>query len=217
MPDTGLGEPGHGASIAVGRLIRSARERAVLTQEALAGRLGVTQSAVSHWEAGKRLLAVADRERIADALGVRASSLLPAPDEPESDAALPAGQFKTIAFFGHIEHTGYVTEIVKHGQPAYHIDLPEKIWGGNPLAYREYAASAWFSEWPVTEESVRKAWEAERARAGERRRQAAAWEQQRECRELSAGTGDDDCICGPDSSGEDIDINPECPVHDDPF
>lgn len=88
----------------------------------------------------------------------------------------PAGQFMTIAFFGHIEHTGYVTEITFHGgEPGYRIDLPEKLWAGNPMAYREYAASAMFSRWPVDEASVRIAWKAEQERARKWREREAAW------------------------------------------
>lgn len=54
---------------AISRGIREARERAGLTQEQLAARLGVRQSAVSHWERDKNPTA-ANVFRIADALGV---------------------------------------------------------------------------------------------------------------------------------------------------
>jgi hypothetical protein len=114
-----------------------------------------------------------------------------APAEPGS-AAPGEGQWMRIAFMGHIEYTGYVTEITKNGQPAYRVDLPEKIWGGNPLAYVEHAASAWFSDRPVTEESVRKAWEAQLLRAAERRRQEAEWQRMQEQRAITAGDGDGD-------------------------
>jgi hypothetical protein len=111
------------------------------------------------------------------------------------------GYFAEIAFFGRIEHTGYVTEVVLHGgQAAYHIDLPEKLWGGNPLAWREYAASAFFEKNPVTEESVRKAWEAERERAERWKQQQAEWERQRSQPALEAGDGDDGL--GDDDDGE---------------
>jgi hypothetical protein len=93
---------------------------------------------------------------------------------------------------GHIEYTGYVTEITKNGQPAYRVDLPEKIWGGNPLAYVEHAASAWFSDRPVTEESVRRAWEAQLRRAAERARQEAEWARMQEQRAITSGGEDDD-------------------------
>lgn len=114
---------------------------------------------------------------------------------PEKAAAAPlaeaGGYFAQISFFGRIEHTGYVTEVVLHGsQAAYHIDLPEKLWGGNPLAWREYAASAFFEKNPVTEESVRSAWEAERERAERWRRQQAEWARA-EPRALPAGDEDD--------------------------
>lgn len=107
--------------------------------------------------------------------------------EPEPGAAVPGdGQWMRIAFMGHIEYTGYVTEITKNGQPAYRVDLPEKIWGGNPLAWIEHAASAWFSDRPVTEESVRRAWEAQVARAAERARQEAEWKRMQEQQAITA-------------------------------
>jgi hypothetical protein len=59
---------------------------------------------------------------------------------------------------------------------------------GNPLAWVEHAASAWFSDRPVTEESVRKAWEAQLRRAAERARQEAEWRRAQEQRAIeSAG------------------------------
>ena len=111
---------------------------------------------------------------------------------PEPDSAAGDGCFAVIAFMGHNEHTGYVTEILKNGQPAYHVDLPEKLWGGNPLAYVEYAASAWFSERPVSEESVRKAWEAQCRRAALRARQEAEWQRMQDQRVLTDGSEADD-------------------------
>ena len=87
---------------------------------------------------------------------------------------------------GRIEYTGYVTEVTKNGQPAYRIDLPEKVWGGNPLAYVTHAASSWFSDHPVTEESVRAAWEAQQERARERARMEAEWASQPGQRALDA-------------------------------
>lgn len=106
---------------------------------------------------------------------------------PEPGAAPSGdGQWMFITFMGRIEYTGYVTEITKNGQPAYRVDLPEKIWGGNPLAYVEHAASAWFSDRPVTEESVRKAWESELRRAEERRRREAEWARMQEQRAITA-------------------------------
>ena len=87
---------------------------------------------------------------------------------------------RIIVFMGRIEYTGYVTQITKHGQPAYHIDLPGKPWGGHLLAWVEHAASAWFSKRPVTEASVRRQWEARVRAAAERARQEAEWQQRAE-------------------------------------
>jgi hypothetical protein len=121
------------------------------------------------------------------------------------------GQWKRISFMGHTEYSGWVTEVTQHGQAAYRIDLPEKVWGGNPLAYVTHAASAWFSDRPVTEESVRAAWEAQVERARIRAEQEAEWAQMQEQRALEAGAEDDDpdahpdgCICA-DCEDDDAD------------
>ena len=134
-------------------------------------------------------------------------AMLPAP----SALLAPGGRFEEIAFFGHQDHPGYVTEAIDHGGNAvYRIDLPEKIWGGNPLAEIEYAASAKFSRKPVTEESVRAQWEAERARAERWRQQQAEWDRAGSQRALpavdmsesltgeAADPGWKPCLCGPD-------------------
>jgi transcriptional regulator with XRE-family HTH domain len=61
----------------LGTRIRKARTAAGMTQEALADQLGVTQTAVSYYEAGKRDLGAAGLLRAAEALSVPAASLLP--------------------------------------------------------------------------------------------------------------------------------------------
>ena len=57
------------------------------------------------------------------------SARKPAPSSPE-------GEWYCIAFKGFVELTGFVTEVtVGFYQPKkFHVDLPEKIWGGNPMA-----------------------------------------------------------------------------------
>ena len=127
-------------------------------------------------------------EPYAKILGVPAADLLAlalsyeSADPPSADG----GYFACIAFMGRNEYTGYVTRITKNGQPAYHIDLPEKLWGGNPLSWVEYAASAWFSEYPVTEASIRRAWDAKVAAAARRAREEAEWRAAQEQRALDA-------------------------------
>jgi len=112
---------------------------------------------------------------------------LPGGQVPEEPAA-GDGYFAEIAFMGRIEYTGYVTQVTKHGQAAYHIDLPEKLWGGNPLAWVEHAASAWFSERPMTEASVRRQWESAVRAAAERARREAEWARMQEQRALTDGS-----------------------------
>ena len=117
----------------------------------------------------------------------------PEPVASEEPAG-PDGQWSCIAFVGHNEYTGYVTEITRNGQPAYRVDLPEKIWGGNPLAWVEYAATAWFSDRPVTEASVRAAYESRLARAAEHARIQAEWQRADEQRALTASDNGDPAL-----------------------
>jgi hypothetical protein len=90
-----------------------------------------------------------------------------------------SGQWMEISFMGYAELTGLVTDVTIGGEPGYHIDLPDKVWGGNPLAWEEWSGKAFRSRRPVSTESVRKAWEAHKARAEEQRRQREEWEQER--------------------------------------
>lgn len=176
----------------VGARIAAARTHALMTQSMLGDALGVTQTAVSYWEAGKRDMGVADLLRIAEACGTPASSLLPAEHREAPGTVSGDGYFAKIAFMGRIEHVGYVTQVTKHGQAAYHIDLPGKLWGGNPLAWVEHAASAWFSECPLTEEFVRTAWERHLREAAERKRREAGWARMQEQRAIAGGEDGDD-------------------------
>lgn len=112
----------------------------------------------------------------------------PAPETP--DPAFGDGEFKVISFMGRITHTGLVTEIIKHGQPAYHIDLPERLWGGNPHAWVEHSAAAWFSEEPISEEKVRSAWETEIRRRAMQAERERLWREQQATHALEAGNGD---------------------------
>jgi len=53
----------------IGRRIQKAREESGLSQEELASTLGITQSALSNYELGKRRLYLANLEQIANVLG----------------------------------------------------------------------------------------------------------------------------------------------------
>jgi transcriptional regulator with XRE-family HTH domain len=68
---------GGDAPQSAGAMIRAARERAGMTQEALGAALGVTQTCVSYWESRKCDIGMADFLRAAEALGVDPETLLP--------------------------------------------------------------------------------------------------------------------------------------------
>lgn len=62
---------------AIGERVRHVRKAAGVTQEQLAGALGVTPTAVSYWENGKRSITPSTMVRVARALSVEVAALLP--------------------------------------------------------------------------------------------------------------------------------------------
>jgi transcriptional regulator with XRE-family HTH domain len=101
----------------LGERMRLARLRAGMTQEDLGDKLGVTQTAVSYWEGGKRDPGVAELLRIAEAIGVPASRLLP-PEHlgrPAPEPPVPAGRWGRIEIPGYRENEGWITEETRFG------------------------------------------------------------------------------------------------------
>lgn len=64
------------------------REARGLSQEALGGRLGVTDVTVSRWETGKRQPDLNAQAAIAEALDIDPMDLARHPDQPSADALL---------------------------------------------------------------------------------------------------------------------------------
>lgn len=81
-------------AVLVGRRIMVTRVGRGWSQEELADRLEVTQTAVSYWESGKRMMNTDQLVEIASALGVEPAALLP--DEPEPDP-IPAEVREAVA------------------------------------------------------------------------------------------------------------------------
>jgi transcriptional regulator with XRE-family HTH domain len=177
-------EPGRSASIAAGAVVRAAREKAGLTQSVLAAKVGVTQTAVSYWEAAKRDIGIADLERIADALGVPAGSLLPVPHRPEAVSPPPVADHGNVLLelMGHRQRAGHMTEVLVAGVLFLRIHSASH-------GVEHYRPDAVYCFTPLREP--------------ERGEQPAA---------IVAATGLGYCICGPDASGE-LDERPDCPVH----
>ena len=63
---------------AIGQQVRAARERAEMTQETLAARVGLTRTSVTNVEHGRQKIQVHTLCALADVLGVPCSTLLPA-------------------------------------------------------------------------------------------------------------------------------------------
>jgi Zn-dependent peptidase ImmA (M78 family)/transcriptional regulator with XRE-family HTH domain len=72
----------------IGRRLKAARQRAHVSQAELAARLQVTQTAVSYWEAGRRLPGVDDLMKIAEFLDAPLTDLLPGDSERRPLAAV---------------------------------------------------------------------------------------------------------------------------------
>jgi len=63
-------------AVAVGARLRAARQQAELTQEAVARRLGTTQSAIARLEAGRHRMSLEALSRTAEALGCEVSLVI---------------------------------------------------------------------------------------------------------------------------------------------
>lgn len=68
-----------------GRRLREARNRAGLSQSALARELGTIQEQISRWECGIYAPTDAMRPRLAKALGTTVADLFPYPDDGDND------------------------------------------------------------------------------------------------------------------------------------
>jgi hypothetical protein len=112
------------------------------------------------------------------------------------------GRWERIGFMGHVEYTGWVTEIVRNGQPAYRIELPDYVWGGDKDAWVEHSATSWYSSNPVNGRAVRQGWEATRRRRAE----IAEWEaRQKAQRALMAADDAEADTIAREEAGEDWD------------
>jgi hypothetical protein len=115
----------------------------------------------------------------------------PAEAEPAADVP-EGGRWLELELMGHRVRTGYVTEVTVAGAAMLHVDLPAKIFGGEPDAWEEYAPSSLYGLSPVRPESVRSAWESKVKAAEERARREAEWRRMQEQRALTAGSDDDE-------------------------
>jgi hypothetical protein len=111
--------------------------------------------------------------------------------EVTADSLPEGGRWLELELLGHRQRTGYVTEVTVAGAAMLHIDLPEKLFGGNPDAWEEYAPSALYGLSPVRPESVRAAWESKLKAAEERAKREAQWRLEDEQRALTAGSDGD--------------------------
>mgnify|MGYP003651543131 CR=1 FL=1 len=64
------------------------REKVGISQEALGGRLGVSDVTISRWETGKRRPDLDAQAAYAEALGIEPYDLVRHPDQPSADALL---------------------------------------------------------------------------------------------------------------------------------
>lgn len=64
-------------NVALGNRIKRMREKADLSQEQLAGKVGLTQTTISLIETGKRGISIGTLQKIASALGTKTKDLIP--------------------------------------------------------------------------------------------------------------------------------------------
>jgi transcriptional regulator with XRE-family HTH domain len=125
----------------VGALLRAARERAGLTQEALGAAAGITQAAVSRWESGERELGVTDLLAAASALGCSPASLLPVTAAEPAAAGRPA----RVELMGYRQHIGRVREVTLAGAPMLALsamDGPEIVFPASSVYCITWLAEA---------------------------------------------------------------------------
>lgn len=78
----------------IGNGLRRLRRMLDLEQKEVAGRLGMSQGAYSHWESGRTELRVSDLVRLSYALRVPLGTLMRFLDIPIEDRVLTAGQWE---------------------------------------------------------------------------------------------------------------------------
>lgn len=78
--------------ITLGQLVRAARRRAQLTQDVVAGRIGLTRTSINNIEHGRQKILVHTLYDLASALGVSPAALMPplVHDQQLAEEELPA-------------------------------------------------------------------------------------------------------------------------------
>jgi Zn-dependent peptidase ImmA (M78 family)/DNA-binding XRE family transcriptional regulator len=124
----------------IGRRLKAARQRAHVSQAELAARLEVTQTAVSYWEAGRRLPGVDDLMKIAEFLDAPLTDLLPGDSERRPLGAVlraAADQVQDEALGRALERFAEQAARI----PAPHADLSVRAAGARDAAEQLLAAA----------------------------------------------------------------------------
>ena len=124
----------------IGRRLKAARQRAHVSQAELATRLQVTQTAVSYWEAGRRLPGVDDLMKIAEFLDAPLTDLLPGDSERRPLGAVlraAADQVQDEALGRALERFAEQAARI----PAPHADLSVRAAGARDAAEQLLAAA----------------------------------------------------------------------------
>lgn len=113
------------------------------------------------------------------------------------------GRWLRIGFMGHFEYAGWVTEIIRNGQPAYRVELPDYLWAGDESAWVEHSAASWHHSNPLNDRALRREWEAGRRRRAE----IAEWEARQKAARLAieAAAEDEADTIAREEAGEDWD------------
>lgn len=101
----------------IGGKIRRARLRAGLSQGGLAKKMGMSASIISQWEIGMREVRISMLEKIAQAIGVDVTDLLPERCAPGESLSLNGYQYLAARTIGDIDHMGMECHAL-HGMSA---------------------------------------------------------------------------------------------------
>ena len=130
------------------------------------------------------------RERMAclESCALELEAALKAPEPEPPLFLLPDGEYARVEIMGHDQHTGWVTDGTRAGVPV----LVVKDWDGYTVAEIPGGSLYRFVPLPMP--------------------------LKRPDPRLALPVRRPGCVCGPDSTGEDIDMRYDCPVHGgDPF
>ena len=113
MPGAGIGQFGR-LSITIGDRVRRFRERAALTRDQLAEKVGISRTSITQFEAGHQNVPLETIYLIALALGVELHELLPSIGDLTSEPMDILGQVNQDQTLNHVEREALLEFFRRH-------------------------------------------------------------------------------------------------------